>query len=388
MVDLSIDTSAIVDGQTIDAADVTTPFSDVETHLENILNGVQQYDQLRLNTATELTIATGAITVTKSYHQVDTESDAASDDLDTISGGAAGDILYITSANDSRTVTVRHNTGNILSWDGNNISLDNTRKCLELLFDGTNWRVVSVIGSSTGADTALSNLASVAINTSLISDTDSTDNLGSTSIYWANSYVDTYYLTEQAAPSTPATGKGVLYPKTDGLIYFKNDGGTEYDLTSGGSSGLYTSVAIMWDSKTTGTDGGSSSATSFNNRDLNTEHYDPDGIVTISSNQFTPASGDYELEAYAPANDTGLHRLRLYNVTGTASVQEGMVEDANAGVNLAQHASLTCKFTANGTDAYRIDHYTSGSKPTTGLGAAVSDGSSEIYLVVILRLLT
>jgi len=40
------------------------------------------------------------------------------------------------------------------------------------------------------ANLALSNLASVAINTSLISDTDSTDDLGSATIQWANVYTD------------------------------------------------------------------------------------------------------------------------------------------------------------------------------------------------------
>jgi hypothetical protein len=40
---------------------------------------------------------------------------------------------------------------------------------------------------------------------------------------------------ESAAPGTPTSGLGWLYEKTDGLIYFTNDGGTEYDLT--GSSG-------------------------------------------------------------------------------------------------------------------------------------------------------
>lgn len=50
-----------------------------------------------------------------------------------------------------------------------------------------------------GANEALSNLASVAINTSLVSDTDSTDDLGSSSIYWANAYVDKVYLNGTAA---------------------------------------------------------------------------------------------------------------------------------------------------------------------------------------------
>jgi len=39
------------------------------------------------------------------------------------------------------------------------------------------------------------------------------------------------------APSTPASGEGVFYEKNDGKIYFKNDGGTEYDLTGGGGGG-------------------------------------------------------------------------------------------------------------------------------------------------------
>ena len=45
-------------------------------------------------------------------------------------------------------------------------------------------------GSGSGANTALSNLASVAINTSLVSDTDVTDSLGSLAIRWENLYVN------------------------------------------------------------------------------------------------------------------------------------------------------------------------------------------------------
>jgi hypothetical protein len=38
-------------------------------------------------------------------------------------------------------------------------------------------------------------------------------------------------LIETAAPGTPPTDHGYLYEKSDGKIYFKNDAGTEYDLT-------------------------------------------------------------------------------------------------------------------------------------------------------------
>jgi hypothetical protein len=45
-------------------------------------------------------------------------------------------------------------------------------------------------------------------------------------------------LAEQASSlGTPSSGYGVIYAKTDGKVYFKNDGGTEYDLTTAGGGG-------------------------------------------------------------------------------------------------------------------------------------------------------
>lgn len=44
-------------------------------------------------------------------------------------------------------------------------------------------------------------------------------------------------LDEGVAPSTPATGKVSIYAKTDGLIYGKDDAGTETKLSNAASSG-------------------------------------------------------------------------------------------------------------------------------------------------------
>lgn len=44
-------------------------------------------------------------------------------------------------------------------------------------------------------------------------------------------------LSEQSSsPATPASGYGIVYAKTDGKLYFKNDAGTETDLTAGGGT--------------------------------------------------------------------------------------------------------------------------------------------------------
>ena len=61
----------------------------------------------------ELTIDTGTITITHSFHTVDTESDASSDNLDQILGGRNGQILILKPANDGRTVVIRSDERNI-----------------------------------------------------------------------------------------------------------------------------------------------------------------------------------------------------------------------------------------------------------------------------------
>ena len=55
---------------------------------------------------------------------------------------------------------------------------------------------------------------------------------------------------------------------------------------------------------------------------------------------------------------------------------------ANSGSSVAM---LHTKFTANGSDAYRIDHYTETAQAGNGLGEAVSDGTNETYLTIVLR---
>ncbi len=61
-----------------------------------------------------LTIASGAVTITGgSRYYLDTEGAAATDDLDTISGGVDGQILVLQDANSSHDVTVKNGTGNI-----------------------------------------------------------------------------------------------------------------------------------------------------------------------------------------------------------------------------------------------------------------------------------
>ena len=89
----------------------------------------------------ELTIATGAITATQSLHQIDTEGDASTDDLDTINGGSEGRILDLNPISNVRDVVLKHGTGNIQIQDGSDITMGLFRQRVTLIFQGSNWYV-------------------------------------------------------------------------------------------------------------------------------------------------------------------------------------------------------------------------------------------------------
>jgi hypothetical protein len=93
---------------------------------------------LILPTATELTIASGAITVTQGLHTVDTEGDAATDNLDTINGVAANQIVYLKTANAARDVVLTNGVGNVYTPNGTSVTLSSTNQGLAAMGDGTN----------------------------------------------------------------------------------------------------------------------------------------------------------------------------------------------------------------------------------------------------------
>lgn len=103
----------------------------------SVLNGF-----FNLGSPTELTISSGAVTATKSAHTIDTESDAASDDLDTINGGTEGDLLILQQNTGTRTAVVKDNVGNI-RLAGSDFSLSNTNKSLVLYYTGSVWIEIS-----------------------------------------------------------------------------------------------------------------------------------------------------------------------------------------------------------------------------------------------------
>jgi hypothetical protein len=120
-----------------------TPDFDMRcANLDFNANNAKDIGILNLNAATELTISSGAITITQSSHKVDTESDDATDDLDTINGGTAGDILLLRAEDGSRDIVIKNSTGNIIC--GADFTMDSTSDMALLYFNGTHWLAIAL----------------------------------------------------------------------------------------------------------------------------------------------------------------------------------------------------------------------------------------------------
>jgi hypothetical protein len=139
-------------GELVDAAEMNAYVSANDAVLKTSINNS---GAISFVNATELTIASGAITVTQNYHSVDTQSDASTDDLDTITAGtnvAAGHVLHLRVADGARTVVLKHGTGGSDNINiGADVTLDETYKTYSLVYDGTHWRSLAYSASPTFA---------------------------------------------------------------------------------------------------------------------------------------------------------------------------------------------------------------------------------------------
>lgn len=136
-----------------------------------LADAIDSGTQRRMNfdAATELTIASGAVTVTGSNHTIDTEGDAATDDLNTIAGGDDGYLLFVRAANAARTVVIKHSIGanGIACPEGRDINLAETTDGVMLVHDGTQWRawVSALAPDEQTVYTASGTIANAAVRT-------------------------------------------------------------------------------------------------------------------------------------------------------------------------------------------------------------------------------
>ncbi len=150
-----------------------------------------------------------------------------------------------------------------------------------------------------------------------------------------------------------------------------------------GNTGLY---ALIRDEKAVGVAGGTFTLGAWRTRDLNTKVTDEIGI-TLASNQMTLPAGDYETLIVAPAIRTQHTRTRLRNVTAGLDVLLSDSHWADEGVDSVSILNvIQGKFTVAAGQLLEVQHWSSRTEPSNGLGVANSiDSKPEIYTVVRLK---
>ena len=177
---------------------------------------------------------------------------------------------------------------------------------------------------------------------------------------------------------TTAGAATFTLPAADGTSgqYMKTDGGGALSFgTPPDVKGIFESYAIIADVKSSGVAGGGLTAGSWSTRDLQTELADPDDIVSIATNQFTLAAGNYLVEWSCAVQSTARSQTRLYDVTGTAAVVGGL------GMNVYSNGIPwgVVRITPSSSNIYRIEHRVETTIATYGAGGATSYGDGEVY---------
>ena len=180
---------------------------------------------------------------------------------------------------------------------------------------------------------------------------------------------DTLYAT--AADTITRLAKG-----TAAQVLTMNAGATAPEWQSVSTPGRAPN-AVLEDQKSAGTDGGTFNPSTWVKRTLNTEVYDPDGLISVASSEFTPTVNGW-VEWSAPAREVYAHKTRLYNVTGAAVVGYGSSEWSGENAGKGFHTRSFGGAPVSAGTTYRIEHYAQTTRSTDGLGNALGVGT-EVY---------
>ena len=147
--------------------------------------------------------------------------------------------------------------------------------------------------------------------------------------------------------------------------------------------GLFNAYAVIIDRKAQDVNGGTFTSGAWRTRDLNHELFDPSGIVSISSNQFTLAAGTYLVKWRAPFFRCNDNNTQLYNITDSAETEQGFQANGNTADGDHTYAFGMARFTISGAKAFEIRHRCGSTKSDNGFGLSAYSYTSYSYYTMV-----
>jgi len=136
------------------------------------------------------------------------------------------------------------------------------------------------------------------------------------------------------------------------------------------------------DRKAQGTQGGAATGGAYNTRDLNNVLTNEIAGASLSANQVTLPAGTYDFMAVAPAFRVDGHVLRLQDITGAATLVDGMSGLTRFdNFEFETHSFAWGRFTLAVTSAIELQHFTVTARIINGLGVNLNQATvgDEIY---------
>jgi len=144
-----------------------------------------------------------------------------------------------------------------------------------------------------------------------------------------------------------------------------------------------------------GSNGGGATAAAWSTRPLNTKLFDPNGIVSLSSNQFTLQAGTYKISAIQSFSYSGSTAAlsssgRIRNITDSSTPSGAIAVNCSICENLAGAIGWQPKIepfivTITSTKVFELQYYTPVAQATYGLGEPCSSGEVEVYASVFIQ---
>ena len=145
-------------------------------------------------------------------------------------------------------------------------------------------------------------------------------------------------------------------------------------------------IAVLTDSKASGTGGGSGVLTTWTTRELNTIAIDPQGLILeLESNTFKLASGSYQIRAIAAFTHTRETRMRIYDVTNDVVIGYSVSVDVSNQAN--QYLDINVRVAPHKDTVYRLEYYiTSTGADHLGVPTSIAGVDETFAICEITRL--
>ena len=150
---------------------------------------------------------------------------------------------------------------------------------------------------------------------------------------------------------------------------------------TGITAGLFSSYAIISHEKANNTNGSSLSTGNYSTREINSEVADPDGIVTVSGNQFTLQAGSYLIDSMSIIHRGNQSQSRLYNATDSSVVQYGMSVHSSDGNSGNVISPVVARVTIGSAKAFSIKSRVSNTDGENS-GLANNFGNTQFYTII------